>query len=259
MDLAGNTRRPGGRPAVSSAARNRAAERKLAEVCQASEQEALGLMESRTDGLTADEVEGRLASFGENHLAVAKRHHVLKDLFGRAKDPLVIQLLVICLVSALMGDARAAVMVGAMIFLSVILAYVQERRSSLAVEKLQKLVQTTTRVQREAKAFEVPIAQVVPGDIVLLAAGDIIPADVRVLAAKDFYVSQSALTGESMPVEKSWPSPTPASRAPTSSAARPSPWSSPPGWRPTSAPFRPAWPPLRRQRASTRASSRSSA
>jgi len=187
---------------MTEAARNKAAERKLAEVCRVSEDEALGRMESRSDGLTADEAEDRLAAYGENHLAIVKKHHAVKDLLVRLKDPLVIQLLVICLVSSLMGDARAAVMVGGMIVLSVVLAYVQERRSSLAVEKLQKLVQTTTRVRRAGQESEIPITQVVPGDIVVLAAGDIIPADSRILAAKDFYVSQSALTGESMPVEK---------------------------------------------------------
>ncbi len=202
MESVKNTSTSGRRPAGPGAARNRAAELRLAEICRASEDEALSRTGSRTDGLTADEAEERLASHGENRLAAGAQHHVLKDLWGRVRDPLVIQLLVICFVSALMGDARAAIMVGAMIVLSVVLAYVQERRSSLAVEKLQKLVQTTTRVRREAREFEVPIEQVVPGDIVVLAAGDIIPADCRILAAKDFYVSQSALTGESMPIEK---------------------------------------------------------
>jgi Mg2+-importing ATPase len=202
MGLFKRISRTGGRPDPTGAGRNREAERKLAEICRASGEEALSRMDSRPDGLTAAEAGDRLTAFGENHLAAVQKHHVFRDLGGRAKDPLVVQLLVICLVSAIMGDARAAVMVGGMILLSVVLAYVQERRSSQAVEKLQKLVQTTARVRREGREFEVPIARIVPGDIVLLAAGDIIPADARILTAKDFYVSQSALTGESMPIEK---------------------------------------------------------
>ena len=189
-------------PAPGFSARNQDAERLLVEVCLASDEDALGRMETGVDGLAGAEAEARLAVHGENQLAVVQKHHLLKDLAGRIKDPLVIQLLVICVVSGLMGDARAAIMVGGMIFLSVVLSYVQERRSSRAVEKLQKLVQTTARVRREGREFEVPITRVVPGDIVVLAAGDIIPADSRILAAKDFFVSQSALTGESMPVEK---------------------------------------------------------
>ncbi len=183
--------------------RNSAAERRLAEICGLTVADALARLKTRPEGLADGEVEERLSTYGENHLAVVRKHHVLKDLLHRAKDPLVIQLLVICLVSALMGDTRAAGMVGGIIFLSVILSYIQERRSSRAVDKLQKFVQTTTRVRRQGLECEIPIARVVPGDIVVLAAGDIVPADVRVLAAKDFFVSQSVLTGESMPIEKS--------------------------------------------------------
>ncbi len=136
-------------PAPGFSARNRDAERLLVEVCLASDEDALGRMETGVDGLAGAEAEARLAVHGENQLAVVQKHHLLKDLAGRIKDPLVIQLLVICVVSGLMGDARAAIMVGGMIFLSVFLSYVQERRSSRAVEKLQKLVQTTARVLRD--------------------------------------------------------------------------------------------------------------
>ena len=95
-----------------------------------------------------------------------------------------------------------------MILISVFLGYFQEKRSSRAADQLRKLVQATTIVQRNGKEEELRMSELVPGDIVILAAGSIIPADLRVLAAKDFFVSQSALTGESMPVEK-YPQPDP--------------------------------------------------
>jgi Mg2+-importing ATPase len=124
------------------------------------------------------------------------------ELLQRCRNPLVIQLLVICVVSLLMGDVRAATVVGAMVLLSVGLAYVQEHRSSKAVEKLNAMVQTNSVVMRGGKECDIPIAEIVPGEIVILQAGALIPADLRLISAKDFFVSQSSLTGESMPVEK---------------------------------------------------------
>jgi Mg2+-importing ATPase len=101
-----------------------------------------------------------------------------------------------------MHDMRSVIVVGAMIVLSVFLAFVQERRSDRAAQSLQKLVQTSAIVLREGKENQVTVDALVPGDILILAAGSIIPADVRLLTTKDFFVSQSALTGESMPIEK---------------------------------------------------------
>ena len=89
-----------------------------------------------------------------------------------------------------------------MLMLSVVLAYVQEQRSIRAAEQLKKLVQTSAVVVRDGKEQEIQLTDVVPGDIVVLTAGAIIPADIRVVSAKDFFVNQSSMTGESMPVEK---------------------------------------------------------
>ena len=151
---------------------------------------------------------------GPNTVAVGGRHTFVRDLLERCRNPLVIQLLVIALVSYLMHDIRSTVVVGGMVFLSVVLSYVQEARSSRAVEKLQKLVKTTVTVLRDGKETEAPLEDIAPGDVVILAAGSLIPADLRVLSAKDFFVTQSALTGESMPVEKGADPNQPAGRAP---------------------------------------------
>ncbi len=155
------------------------------------------------DGLTTEVAAERLRDVGPNSVAAGRRHTFFSDIFERCRNPLAIQLLVIALVSYLMGDLRSAVVVGGMLVLSVSLAYFQETRSTRAVEQLQKLVKTATDVIRDGKQVEVPLEDVVPGDIVVLAAGSLIPADIRILSAKDFFVTQSALTGESMPVEKS--------------------------------------------------------
>jgi P-type Mg2+ transporter len=182
--------------------KNEAAERRLREICAASEDEAFRLAGSGKDGLSSGECGIRLKQFGPNTLAGRKKDSLAADLFERIKNPLVIQLLIIGLISFVMGDLKSTIVVGGMIVLSVALAYFQERRSNKAAEELQRLVQTTVNVLREGRDREIRIRDVVPGDIVLLAAGDIIPADARIIQAKDLFISQSALTGESMPIEK---------------------------------------------------------
>ena len=165
-------------------------------------------------GHTSESAAAQLNAIGPNTVAVSGRHSWVGDLIERCRNPLVIQLLVIAVVSYVMGDLRSTVVVGGMVFLSVVLSYVQEARSSRAVEKLQKLVKTTVTTLRNGKETDVPLEEIVPGDIVVLAAGSLIPADLRVLTAKDFFVTQSALTGESMPVEKNADANQPASRGP---------------------------------------------
>jgi Mg2+-importing ATPase len=115
----------------------------------------------------------------------------------------VIQLLIIAGVSFLMGDMRAGIVVCCMIAISTALSVIQEERSGRAVEKLKAMVRTSVNALRDGREIEAPLADIVPGDIVVLDAGSLVPADIRLIAAKDFFVSQSALTGESMPVEKS--------------------------------------------------------
>ena len=178
-----------------------------------SEAELLQRANTSASGLTADAAARALGQFGPNSVGVGQRHSVIRDLLHRCRNPLVIQLIIIASVSYLMGDVRSTVVVGGMVFLSVFVSYLQEARSSKAVENLQKMVKTTATVLRDGKELDVPLEEIVPGDIVILAAGSLIPADLRVLSAKDFFVSQSALTGESMPVEKSADANQPAGRA----------------------------------------------
>ncbi|HQH54000.1 MAG TPA: magnesium-translocating P-type ATPase [Candidatus Hydrogenedentes bacterium] len=177
-------------------------ERRLVELCTAPINEAVGALETTLQGLSTKELGQRLDKFGPNELTHLKRLGFWADMFHRLKNPLVVQLLVIALVSAAIGEMKSAVIVGAMIILSVGLSYVLDRRSSQAVENLGKRVQSRTFVLRDGAESEIRISEVVPGDIVLLRAGSIVPADLRLISAKDFFVSESALTGESMPVEK---------------------------------------------------------
>jgi len=178
-------------------------EKRLVDLCKCTPEQALQILEVPENGLSEEAVEVARKKFGPNLLSHKIEHGLIMDLLIRCKNPLVIQLMVICAVSIGTGDVPSAVVVGLMICLSVILAHVQESRSSKAVEKLQEMVQTDCHVVRNGVESEIHIDEVVPGDIVVLNAGAIIPADLRLISAKDFFVSQSSLTGESMPVEKS--------------------------------------------------------
>ncbi|HWF19849.1 MAG TPA: magnesium-translocating P-type ATPase [Verrucomicrobiae bacterium] len=181
-------------------------EQRLVDFCALSGEEAQKRLGTGSTGLSAEKVEEARTEFGPNELKVGDRHGILVEILLRFKNPLVIQLLIIAVVSLATAegpsDRASAVIVGIMVFLSVGLAYFQERRSGRAVEKLQEMVQTNCIVIRDGKEVEAPMFEIVPGDLVLLHAGSIIPADLRLISAKDFFIGQSALTGESMPVEK---------------------------------------------------------
>ncbi|MCX5792328.1 MAG: magnesium-translocating P-type ATPase, partial [Elusimicrobia bacterium] len=187
----------------SQAAVLSASDRRLLDTCALSPEKAMAGLGTSMDGLREAEVEAARERHGFNALSRREKKFFVFEILERLKNPLAVQLLLIGGISLWMGDTRSAVVVGAMVFLSVILSYVQETRSGRAVEQLQKMVQANTLVIRGGKELEIPTVELVPGDLVVLSAGSIIPADLRLVAAKDFFLSQSALTGEAMPIEKS--------------------------------------------------------
>ena len=166
------------------------------------------------DGLTASEAARRLAAVGANLIAQKRQQSIAQELMGRSVNPLNVLLLVLALVSYLVGDQPAALLIAAMVVLSISLGFIQEHRSNTAAAKLRAMVRTTATVRRQQESpdqpatsdghgIEIAMEQLVPGDIVCLSAGDMIPADIRLLAAKDLFINQSTLTGEAMPLEKS--------------------------------------------------------
>ncbi len=124
------------------------------------------------------------------------------------RNPFNLLLTVLALVSYVTEDMKAAVVIGSMVVLSTVLRFLQESRSNRAADELKAMVSNTSTVLRPGEAtggalrIEVPMRDLVPGDLIALSAGDMIPADCRLLSAKDLFISQSALTGEAMPVEK---------------------------------------------------------
>lgn len=153
-------------------------------------------------GLTTEEVEQRLEQHGPNAVAKEEGHGRLAILGKALLNPLVILLAILATVSVLTGDARAAIVMTLMVVLGVSLRFVQEARADSAAKKLRAMIKVTATAMRDGAPREVPLADLVPGDVISLAAGDMIPADIRLLSAKDLFVVQASLTGESMPVEK---------------------------------------------------------
>jgi Mg2+-importing ATPase len=179
----------------------------LLEIARMESDAALKKLDARASGLTAEEVETRAEQFGLNEIAREKPKSIPARIWENVKNPLVILLTFLGVVSFLTGDMRATVVIFVMVVLGIVLRFFQELRADNAAEKLKAMVGTKATVLRDGKDMETPLKMLVPGDVIRLAAGDMVPADVRVLTAKDLFLNQAALTGESMPVEKN-PAPT---------------------------------------------------
>jgi Mg2+-importing ATPase len=174
----------------------------LLEKAHADTDTVLKELESQLDGLSETQADSRLKQVGTNEIAREKRQSVLMRLLSNIKNPLVLLLMALGVLSYLTGDLRATVVIFVMVVLGVVLRFFQEMRADNAAEKLKAMVSNTATLVRGGKEEEVSIKMLVPGDIVRLAAGDMVPADVRVLSAKDLFLNQAALTGEALPVEK---------------------------------------------------------
>ncbi len=158
-------------------------------------------------GISEKEAKLRLEKSGPNEPARRRKRGLVFGFLIRFLDPLVVVLLVIGGFSLFFGENVSAALVGGMAMISVGLSFAQEFRADRAAEKLSAMVRVRATALRDGVPQEVDLRTLVPGDVVVLAAGDMIPADIRVLEAKDLFVNQSALTGESLPLEKQAGSP----------------------------------------------------
>lgn len=173
----------------------------------------LATLESSSHGLDEENISERLHRDGPNEVSHEKPPHWSLQLLRACKNPFIIVLLVLAVVEifASPDDLSGPIIIAVMVSVSVLLSFTQEYRSSHAAEKLKAMVRNTATVLRQAsdghsEQIEVPVVELVVGDIVHLAAGDMVPADLRLLSAKDLFISQAILTGESLPVEKAAPS-----------------------------------------------------
>jgi len=174
----------------------------LLEAAKGDVPDVFGLLQTRPDGLTDAEADRRREEYGPNVVVHEKRWARLRLLGKAMVNPLVVLLLVLAAVSWVTGDIRAAIVMFVMVVLGVALRFIQESRADTAAAKLKAMISVTATVVRGGQAREIPLADLVPGDVIKLAAGDMVPADLRVIACKDLFVIQSSLTGEPFPVEK---------------------------------------------------------
>jgi len=157
---------------------------------------------SDAKGLSSKEAKLRLTKFGPNLLGTRQADSLILQYLSRFKNPLAIILLVASMVSAFTGEVTNFVIIISMIFLSVTLDFVQEHRANASAEKLRLSVALRAVVLRDQNPTEVAVSKLVPGDVVMLSAGNLIPADGILIDANDFFVKQAILTGEPYPVEK---------------------------------------------------------
>jgi len=158
-------------------------------------------------GLNRDSAQELLRRHGPNVVNREEAPGMARQLWQRARHPLNTLLLALAAAAYFLGDARAALLIVLMTLLAIGMSFLQEYRSSAAAARLRSMVRNSASVRRrgadgQAACTDVPMATLVPGDIVLLAAGDMIPGDLRLLEAKDLFINQAALTGEAMPAEK---------------------------------------------------------
>ncbi len=162
-------------------------------------------------GLTDAEASRRLAEGGGGLRKSRGGSTTLRLLLGQFKSPIILILLFAAVLSGYLGDMADAVIISVIVLASGLLGFWQERGASGAVEKLLALVQSKARVQRDGKGVEVPVEEIVTGDVIHLSAGDVIPGDCLLLELKNLFINEAALTGETFPVEKSIGVPLPAS------------------------------------------------
>jgi Mg2+-importing ATPase len=165
-------------------------------------EELMSRLKTSPQGLSSEQAQEHLEVYGRNELAREHKHSALKEFLLHFKSPLVIILLIAALITGALGELANTIIILTIIFVSVVLDYYQESKAEKAAQLLKQKVTTTATVLRDGAKQEIKFPEIVPGDVLYLSAGDISPADSRVLTAKDLFVNQSALTGESFPVEK---------------------------------------------------------
>lgn len=172
------------------------------EIFAVSEKEVFRRLKSSPQGLADREAKRRLFLYGRNEISGRTKRRLIHEIYAEFANPLIVLLLILGTFSVFFSDKFSAIIIYVMAAMSGLLSFFQEHRAEKAVEKLNALVRVTATVIRSGQQKEVRIRELVPGDLVSLSAGDVVPADLRLVSAHDLFMSESSLTGESLPVEK---------------------------------------------------------
>ncbi|MFQ9511353.1 MAG: HAD-IC family P-type ATPase, partial [Lachnospiraceae bacterium] len=167
-----------------------------------SSEEVLQQMQTTKQGITSSEAEARLQQYGENALQEAKKKSVFQVFFEQFCDLLVIILIVAAIISMISGNVESTIVIFAVIILNAVLGTVQHFKAEKSLSSLKALSSPCAKVLRDGQKIEIPSKDVVPGDILLLEAGDLVVADGRVIESFSLQVNESSLTGESTNVDK---------------------------------------------------------
>ena len=201
--MLGKTLLPESKKPVAPSNRPTPPSSKLDEAACKSADEVLKMLGTSAAGLSEDEAAARLEGYGPNEVGHEEKEGWLHRLYVSARNPLVVLLTVLAILSYSTGDFAAGTIMMLMVALGMSLRFVQETKADNAAAKLKAMITVTATVERNGQVREIPLRDLVPGDIVKLCAGDMIPGDIRLFSAKDLHVIQATLTGESLPVEKS--------------------------------------------------------
>ncbi len=159
-------------------------------------------LRTRTEGLNSEEVRQRLEKFGYNEIKETKRKTPFKMFLDQFKDFMILILIAAAIISGIVGEPIDTIAIIVIVIINGIVGFVQEYRAEKAVQALKKMAESYINVRRNNAIHSVPVSEIVPGDIVMLETGNIVPADIRLLEVAQLKIDESALTGESIPVEK---------------------------------------------------------
>lgn len=172
------------------------------QIWEMSRMELFRKLECKDEGLAGSEAESRLAKYGPNELVAGKKKSTLRIFLEQFTDFLVIILIIAAIISAFMGDVKSMIVILAVITMNAVLGTVQTVKATASLDSLKQMSAPTAKVLRDGQVMQIPGREVVPGDVVVLEAGDFVCADGRLLECASLKCAESALTGESLPVEK---------------------------------------------------------
>jgi len=164
--------------------------------------EAIKSSKSSEKGLTTDEAKKRLQEFGYNELQKEKKLTALTIFISQFKNALILLLIFAGFLSLLLGERIESMAIFGIVLLNAMLGFVQEYRAEKAIEALERISAPIAKVMRDGTEQKIPLREVVPGDILLLEAGDIVPADSRIIELSSLQIDEASLTGESVPSKK---------------------------------------------------------
>ena len=164
--------------------------------------ETIELLDTTKEGLSSPKVEANQLAFGVNELQEGKKKSNLHLFFGQFKDLMILILLAAAIISGFLGEATDTIVILVIVFLNAIIGFVQEYNAEKAIQALKTMAETKARVIRNGKCTWLPAKELIPGDLVILEAGNAVPADMRITESVNLKIEEASLTGESNPIDK---------------------------------------------------------